>query len=144
MAAPHDKGVYIERKSVSDFAGTLNARENTRENKKKDDTLFTNLDRFDRELARAKENGHYIVMLVEVKITDALSFDYLPQMRWSRVKPSHVMKNLRDFLVKYPLNFQAVFVDGRVEAARVALKVFGMGEQVKSVDLQHAYEEGQL
>ena len=144
LAAPHDQGVYIERKSISDFAGTLNARENVRKNKKKDDTLSTNLERFDRELARAKEDGHYIVMLVENKITDALSFSYLPQMNWSKVTPSHVFKNLRDMLTKYPLTFQAVFVEGRVEAARVALKIFELGLQVKNVDLEFMYEEGQL
>lgn len=139
LATPHDKGIYIERKSLSDMVSTLSARAIQR--KKGEDS---NVERFDRELARAKESGHYIVMLVESPITDALSFDYLPQLRWSRVKPSHVWHNLRDFLTKYPLTFQAVFVGGRQEAARVALKIFQMGEQVKSVDLHHAYEKGLL
>lgn len=144
LAAPHDKGVYIERKSISDFAGTLNQRTNVRENKRKADTEFTSLERFDRELARAAEQRHYIVMVVENKISDALSFDYLPQMRWSKVKPSHCFKNLRDLLIKYPLSFQVVFVDGRTEAARMVAKVLGMGEQVRITDLQFAYEEGIL
>lgn len=144
VAGAADKGVYIERKSISDFAGTLNSRENTRENKVKDDTVFTNIERFDRELARAQVEGHYVVMLVETSITDALSFKLLPQMRWSRVQPSHVWHNLRAMLTKYPLTFQAVFADGRQEAARIALKIFQMGEQVKKVDLQYVHEKGLL
>jgi hypothetical protein len=135
LAAPHDRGVYIERKGLGDFVGSMNCRKVTR--KKGDDSSF---ERFDRELARAKEQGHYIVMLVEANINDALGFNYLPQMRWTKVSPNHVFHNLRDLLVKYPLSFQAVFADGRVEAARVAIKIFEMGDQVRRVDLQQAYE----
>ena len=144
LAEPHDKGIRIERKSISDFASSLNCRENIRENKKKDDTVFSNLERIDRELARAKEDGLYVVMLVENSLVDSLSFDYLPQMRWSRVKPQHVFKNLRDLLVKYPHTFQAVFADGRKEAARIALKILSMGEDVKKYDVQYMLEKGVL
>ena len=144
LAGPHDQGVYIERKSISDFVGTMNARANVRENKKKDDTVFTNLERFDRELTRAAEQGHYIVMLIETSLTQALSFSYLPQMKWTKVSEQHVFKNLRDLLSKYPLSFQAVFADGRADAAQKALKIFEMGEQVRRVDLQYAVERGLL
>lgn len=144
IAPPHDKGVYIERKSISDFAGTLNKRANERKKKDNSVTLDIGLDRFDRELARAASDNHYIVMLVECSITQALSFDYLPQMKWSKVKPSYVFKNLRDLLTKYPLNFQVVFADGRVEAARLAVKILQMGDQVRHIDLEYALERGVL
>jgi hypothetical protein len=140
LAAPHDKGIYVERKSLNDMVSTLNRRINEREKKKGGVTVDTSFDRFDRELARAAEKGNYIVMVVENSISDALSFNYLPQLRWSRVSPSHVMKNLRELLTKYPLSFQAVFTDGRDEAARVTMRIFEMGEQVRRVDLQNALE----
>ncbi len=136
--------VYIERKSISDFAGTLNARKNER--KRVDDSVAIDVgfERFDRELARATEKGHYIVMVVETPITQALSFSYLPQMKWSKVSESHVFKNLRDLLVKYPLSFQAVFANGRVDAANKVMRIFQLGDEVRRIDLQDALERGVL
>lgn len=140
LAPPHDKGIYIERKGLGDFVGTLNCRKVTRK-KKGDDSSF---ERFDRELARAVEKGSYIVMLVEASINDALGFEYLPQMKWTKVSASHVFKNLRDLLVKYPLNFQVVFASGRKDAATKMMNLFKMGVQVKTMDLQYAVEKGLL
>lgn len=137
--AQNDVGVYIERKGLGDFVGTLNCRKITR--KKGDDSSF---ERFDRELARATENGHYVVMLAETPLTQALSFSYLPQMKWTKVSEQHVFKNLRDLLTKYPLTFQAVFADGRVDAANKVVKILGMGNQVRNIDLQYANEKGLL
>lgn len=139
LAAPHDKGVRIERKSLADAVGSLNCRKITR--KKGEDSSF---ERLDRELARATENGQYVVMVVESPITQALSFSYLPQLKWTKVSEAHVFKNLRDLLTKYPLSFQAVFADGRVDAAQKVLKIFEMGDQVRRVDLQNAVEKGLL
>ncbi len=145
LAIPHDRGIYIERKSLNDFVGTLSAR--SIERVKSDDT---NVARFDRELARTTEQGHYIVMLVEVSIETALEYNdkesphFVPSMQRSSAGPSHIFKSLRDLLVKYPLNFQAVFVNGRADAAQKALRIFEMGERVKQIDLQYALERGIL
>lgn len=144
LAAPHDVGIRIERKSLSDFASTVNERKNTRANKIKDDTVFTNLERFDRELARAAESDLYVVMVVESSITNALSFGHQPWTQYGKVSANHLFKNMRDLLVKYPLTFQAVFADGREEAARLTLKILTMGVQVKSIDCQYALERGLL
>lgn len=135
----HDKGVRIERKSLSDFSQTLNQR--SIERVKEEDSAF---ERFARELERAKQKGFYVVMVVETDLTSALSLEYLPQMRWSKVTSSHVFKNLRDLLVQYPTTFQAVFADGRKEVARIMHRIFELGTQVKTIDLQWAYEEGRL
>jgi len=126
--SPYD--VYIERKSLGDFIGTLSGK---------------NLERFERELQRARDNKHYVVMLVESKLTQALSFDYLPHInKHTRITPSHIFKNLRDLLQKYPLSFQAVFVTGRTEAQEKAIKIFELGAQAKKVDLEYCYEKGLL
>lgn len=129
LSDPHDKGIYIERKSLSDFIGTLGQ----------------GLARFTRELERAQQAGHYIVMLVETDITSALSFNYLPHIkRHVKAQPQYIFKALRDLLTLYPLNFQCLFVDGRGEAARLVKIILGLGEQVKSIDLQFAAEQGYL
>ncbi len=136
LVAPHDKGIRIERKSLADFCGTLSA--------KKAAKTGGSLGRFDRELARAVAKNLYVVMMVESNINDAQRFDYLPQTKWVKATPAYVFRNLRDLLVKYPLHFQVVFVDGRKDMAAKMVRVFELGEQVKSIDLQFAQEEGLL
>jgi hypothetical protein len=128
LIEPHDKKIYIERKGLGDFIGTLSQ----------------GLARFEKEIKRAEKSGSYLVMLVEDNINHALGFDYLPQTRWVKASPSHIFKNLRDLLTKYPLCFQVVFADGRIDAAQKMLKIFEMGEQVKSIDLQYALERDLL
>lgn len=134
-----NKIIHIERKSLSDFVGTLNERKIARKNGE-DNSLL----RFDRELNRAQNNEWYVVMLVESSLTDALSFNYLPQMKWCKVKPAYTFKNLRDMLNKYPTNFQVVFVDGRIDASLKLIKILQMGEQAKDIDLQYLVEKGLL
>jgi len=136
LSAPYDKGVYVERKSLMDFIGTMSGRKIKR--KKSQDS---SLERFDRELARAAAKNHYIVMLVESDINTSLGFDHLPHIkRRTNISSAYVFKNLRDLLVKYPLSFQAVFADGRVDAAQKLVRIFEMGEQVRKIDLQNAVE----
>lgn len=135
----HDQGVRIERKSLGDLCGTMSQRA-----VEKVGGEDSNFERFGRELERAKRKGLYVVMVVETDLTSALGLEFLPQMRWSKVTASHVFKNLRDLLVQYPTTFQAIFADGRKEAARIMHRLFELGAQVKTTDLQWAYEEGRL
>lgn len=139
IAPPYDTHVRIERKSLSDFCGTLSARKVAR--KGGEDSAYA---RFDRELTRAAQQNLYVVMMVEANITDAQRFDYLPQTKWVKASPAYVTRNLRDLLVKHPLTFQVVFVDGRAEMAAKMQRIFELGAQVRDIDLQHAYEEGLL
>jgi len=140
LAAPYDLGVRIERKSLADWCGTLSGRKVTHE----DGTEDSPFARFDRELARAAAANLYVVMMVESPINHAQAFNKLPQTRWIKASPSHVLHNLRALLVKYPLTFQCVFTDGRIEMARVMMKVFQLGAQVRTIDLQYQLEEGNL
>lgn len=142
LKSPHDYGIRIERKSLSDFCGTLSDR--PVRGKDGEPTGQTPLNRFDAELTRAEKQGLYVVMVVEASLSDAQSFDHLPQTRWVRAKPAYILKNLRDLLVKYSLTFQALFVDGRIEMAQKLPKLFQLGHQVKSLDLQFLYERGLL
>lgn len=143
LASPHDQGVRIERKSLGDFCGTLSARKQVREGKTKT-TEWTAYERFDRELTRASEAGLYVVMMVEANINDAQRFDYLPQTKWVKATPAHILHNLRTLLTKYPLSFQVVFCDGRKELADKMTRVLALGAAVRSYDLQYHHEEGLL
>lgn len=157
LAAPHDKGIYIERKSLNDFVSTLSDRKIDR--RSGDDS---NLARFTRELERATEAGAYVVMLVEADINDALGFNFLPQFsrrfgqrfdpkcrrmvpcEYRGVLPEHIFKNLRDIFHQFPLSFQTLFVKNRSEAAAAVVKLLSAGESVKQVDLQLSYETKRL
>ncbi len=130
-----DKGIYIERKSLSDFVGTLSDRE----------TRYgdSNLARFTRELERAQEVGAYLILLVESDINQALDFRFEPHMKHTKIRPEHVFHNLRDLFHRFP-DFQALFVGGRVEAAKAVPALLSMGAAVKTFDLQAVYESGAL
>lgn len=130
----HDTGQYIERKSLSDFIGTLSDRE-TRQGD-------SNLARFTRELERAQEVGAYLILLVEADLNQALSFNHLPHIH-AKVRPEHIFKNLRELFHRFP-DFQALFVDGRIEAAKAVPALLSMGAAVKTFDLQAAYASGEL
>lgn len=134
LPAGHDVGVYIERKSLSDFIGTLSDRE-TRGGD-------SNLARFTRELERAAEAGSYLVMLIESDINQTLGFNHLPHIH-SKVTPEHVFHNLRDLFHRFP-DFQALFVAGRTEAAKAVPALLSMGTAVRTFDHQFAYETGRL
>lgn len=130
----HDKGIYIERKSLSDFFGTLSDRE-TRAGD-------SNYSRFIRELERANEAGAYIVMLVEAPLEDALDSEsaiFQSSLR-SKVTPEHIFHNLRDLFHRFPTSFQALFVKNRKESAVAIPMILSAGEIVKRVDLQAEYD----
>lgn len=124
----YDDNVVIERKSLSDFCGTLGK----------------GFERFERELERAVDADIYVVMLVEKNISKALNFKEEFETRYVRTTPQHIFHNLRDLLNRYPLNFQCLFVDGRKEAAQIVKRIFQLGAQVKRVDLQHKHEKREL
>ncbi len=124
----YDENIVIERKSLSDFCGTLGK----------------GYDRFQREMDRAIDLGLYVVMLVEKSLDKALSFKSEFETRYTKTTPAHIFHNLRELMHLYPLNFQPLFVNGRVEAAQMVKKLFQMGEQVKRVDLQYRYTQGEL
>lgn len=116
---------YIERKSLSDFISTLSVK---------------NFDRFKNEIDRAKKSGAYLVVVVEEKLSNALSFQYLPHIsKKIKATPEYIFHNVRELLQSYD-NLQFLFVDGRVEMTRVIESIFTSNCFYKEVDLQLAYD----
>jgi len=118
--------IFIERKSISDCAGTLSK----------------DYERFYREVARAKKDNAYLIVAVEVDYNTFASFNHDYRMRFAtKATPEHVLKNARDLLLEFD-NLQFVFADGRPELARLILQIYRLGEQAKTTDLQLNLEKG--
>jgi len=115
---------YIERKSIKDFIGTLSG----------------GLERFRREIERAKDNECYLVVLVESLISKCMAFDRLPYVsKKIKATPEYIFRNVRDICQDYD-HVQFLFVDGRKEAVRVMKKILFCGCLYKDYDLQYAYD----
>lgn len=120
---PNRLKVHVERKSISDFAGSFGA----------------NYERFEREVKRAKKDRAYLVVLVECSLSDALAFNYLPHMKYSKVSPDYCFHNIRHLMQNYQ-NVQFLFVNGRKKASETVLKIFSMTHHPKHFDLQYLYD----
>lgn len=116
---------YIERKSLSDFISTLSVK---------------NFDRFKNEIEKAYLNNSYLVVVVEEKLANALSFQYLPHIsKKIKATPEYIFHNVRELLQTYN-NLQFLFVDGRNEMKRMIETIFASKCFYKKVDLQLAYD----
>lgn len=113
--------IVFERKAMGDFIGTMSQ----------------GLDRFTKELERANESGTYLVMIVENKLQDVLSFNYLPWMKRVKTKatPEFIFHNLRELIQRFP-RFQVLFVDGRKQVVEYIMKGFLSGDTFCNYDLQ--------
>ena len=116
---------YIERKSLSDFISTLSVG---------------NLERFKKEIEKARQNQSYLVVVIEEKLQSALSFQYLPHIsKKIKATPEFIFHNVRSLLQEYD-NLQFLFVDGREEMKRTIEAVLASKCFYKRVDLQLVYD----
>jgi hypothetical protein len=121
----NDSKCFVERKSLSDFISTLSVK---------------NFDRFKNEIDRAKKSGAYLIVIVEEKLSNALSFQYLPHIsKKIKATPEYIFHNVRELLQNYD-NLQFLFVDGRGEMTRVIESIFTSNCFYKQIDLQLAYD----
>tara|TARA_B100000287_G_scaffold345926_1_gene333377 strand:- start:3495 stop:4451 length:957 start_codon:yes stop_codon:yes gene_type:complete len=124
----YSANTYIERKSVTDFIGTMSG----------------GLERFKKEIERAKQQNQSLIILVEESLTNCLSFNHLPYVsKKIRANPDFIFHNVKDLLQEYS-HIQFLFVKGRVEASRVIEKLFVNGGIYKNYDLQLAYNLKEL
>lgn len=119
---PYHQGIFIEKKSIADFAHSFGKDK----------------ERLEREFNRCAANDDYMVVLVQCPLSKALSFNYLWEMKYSKVSPEFVFANMRDLLHRYN-NLQFLFID-KDESERVILNLFKMGQNVRKTDLQYVYD----
>ena len=115
---------YIERKSISDFIGTMSG----------------GYERFCREIERSIAAEANLIVLVERPLQECLSFQYLNYVsKKIKVTPEFIFFNVRELIQKYN-NVQFLFVDGREECVRIMKKVFFSNGEYKKYDLQLMYD----
>ena len=119
--------IYIERKSLNDFIGTLGK----------------GLERFNKEIERAEKNEAHLIIMTEEKISNALSFNHLPWMKHTKATPDYIFKNMRDICQAHS-NCQFLFVDGRRTASTMLEKIFFSDLDFSKIDCQLAYERNLL
>ena len=116
---------YVERKSLSDFIGTLSG----------------GYERFINEIKRAEEDDAYLIVLVEDTLENASNFKYLPYIsKKIRATPEFIFNRVRNLIQKHE-HIQFLFVKGRRESTRVIEKIFTCGCAQKKIDLQLAYDK---
>jgi len=115
---------YIERKSISDFIGTMSG----------------GYERFCREIERSVAAEANLIVLVERPLQECLSFQYLNYVsKKIKVTPEFVFFNVNELIEKYS-NVQFLFVVGREECVRIIKKVFFSKGEYKKYDLQLMYD----
>ncbi len=118
--------VFIERKDLSDLAGTLAG----------------GLERFEKEIVRAKDLGFYLVVLAECLYSDALH--YTANTSFSRkMNGPHLFHVVRELSNKYD-NIQFVFSGTRKRASELVEKIFSLKGQVKTLDLEFLKDRGKI
>lgn len=120
-AFSHNPYIIFERKSLADLIGSLTQ----------------GLERLTKELERADKAGIYLIMIVENKIQDALSFNHLPWMKRVKTKatPEFIFYNIRELIQRF-IKFQVIFCDGRKEVTEYIMKGFLSGDTFCNYDLQ--------
>lgn len=127
---------YVERKSVMDFHGSV----------------CKEYERFGREISRAISAGAYLIVLVEGSLQDVHSFSnsrffnkpLSAARQRSITSAASVFSKMRDLLQLYPENLQFLFVKDRETSVRAIERLFASGGEYKKVDLQFAYDTGNL
>lgn len=120
---------YVERKSISDFIGTLSG----------------GYERFINEIERSVEAQANLIVVVEESLSNALNFNDLFHVYQKNTKatPEYIFHNVRNIIQKYP-SVQFLFVKNREEASRVIQKIFTCECIYKNIDLQFAYDTKEL
>ena len=115
---------YIERKSLSDFIGTMSG----------------GLDRFHKEIQKAEEAEAYVVVLVERNLNECSVFNRLPYVsKKIKATPEYIFRNMREIIQKYK-SVQFLFVKGRKEASEITKKILFSKGKCRDIDLQLAYD----
>lgn len=119
----NDYKLTIERKSLTDFIGTLSS----------------GFERFDKEISGAQNCGKKVVVLIEQDLNSALSFNYITYIkRHVKSTPEFIFHRMRDLCRRYN-NVQFLFCKNRGEAAQIIKNLLSIGDKVNNYDLQYMY-----
>ncbi|MDO8609360.1 MAG: ERCC4 domain-containing protein [bacterium] len=123
-----NSNIYIERKSIMDLIGSVTS----------------GFDRLCREIEKCKNDNNYLIVLIEEKFQNLLSFPYLPHCKKTKVSVEYLHHNIREIYNKYPLNIQFLSVNGRLESVKILEQIFKITNNIREIDLQYEYDRNQL
>jgi hypothetical protein len=120
--------ISIERKSLSDFLGTLSS----------------GYERFKRELKRAQDDNAYVIILVEETLERSLDYKNLGLLNYRvNISPDYIFHRVRELNQEFK-DIQFLFVNSHNAAAIMVEKLFSYGAQIKNYDLQLLLDKGIL
>ena len=118
LGAPHYDYTYVDRKSETDFKSTMS----------------TGIERFKRELERAKGFSSYVFVVVESSIDDIIKNNTRGPYKSNL---SYVWHNMRELTHDYKGHCQFVFSGSREKSEDIIPKILFFGKRLWDVDLQY-------
>tara|TARA_B110000495_G_scaffold113285_1_gene98018 strand:+ start:4469 stop:5419 length:951 start_codon:yes stop_codon:yes gene_type:complete len=120
---------YVDRKSANDLIGTLS---------------LGNLDRFKREISRARDLGSYLFIVIdsdmphlEAYMRAAKSNKFGPH----RTNLKFIYHNMREIMHEFADSCQFVFSGSRENSERIIEKILFFGRKLWNVDVQYYIEK---
>ena len=131
-AGEHYSYTYVDRKSANDFIGTLSLK---------------NLERFKREIQRAREADSYIFIVIESDLAGLEA--YMRAAKRNNFGPSKtnlnfIYHNMREISHEFYDVCQFVFTGSRENSEKIIKKILYFGESLWNVDLQYYLDNYEL
>jgi len=119
---PHDGKLVIERKSLGDFVSTFSMKDS--------------LNRFSREVQRARDEDYYIVVLCEE------SLPMVADVKFGACRATGIaaLAGMRQTMQFFD-NIQFVFPRIGFEPSFLAERILRMGKSIQNVDLQYLHDK---
>lgn len=113
---------FVDRKSASDFCGTLSQG---------------NLDRFRREIQLTEDMDAYMFVVVESSLSKIIA----EQKHFKRkASIDYILKNMRDIMYDFPRRCQFIFSGNRKNSKFLIPRILYYGKQLWRTDLQYFIE----
>lgn len=110
---------FVDRKSASDFCGTLSQ---------------LNLERFRREIQLTQDMNAYMFVVVESSLSKIIA----EQKHFKRKSNiDYILKNMREVMYDFPRRCQFVFTGGRKNSKFLIPRILYYGKQLWQTDLQY-------
>ena len=109
---------YVDRKSESDFKGTLGGGKG----------------RFERELKRARQFNAYLYIVVESSVSNIKKNNNFGSYKSNL---PYLWHNMRELTHQFKGNCQFIFTGGRINSTRLIPKLLYHGKKLWNVDLQY-------
>ncbi len=122
----HYSYTFVDRKSGSDLQGTLNKH---------------NVDRFKREIERAKEMDSYLFVVVESSIQKIIKENKIFNRR---TNIDFVLKQIKEISHEYARCCQFIFVETREKASAIIPRLLIYGKEIWQTDIQYFLERNEL